>query len=91
MVTVKLKERVKKDQFETFAWQEGQLVCGIDEVGRGCLAGPVVTAAAIIMPNKKNPIIKDSKLLTQEELQKAYKWLIKKRFLLVFSGKSPRY
>ncbi|MBI2775427.1 ribonuclease HII [Candidatus Dependentiae bacterium] len=77
MVTFKIKERFKKNHYEAIAWQEGRLVCGIDEVGRGCLAGPVVTAAAILLPNKKNPLIKDSKLLSQEELQKAYKWLTK--------------
>ena len=53
-------------------------ICGIDEVGRGCLFGPV-TAAAVIMPlsfnNEKNIIegIEDSKKLspkTREELSK---------------------
>ena len=40
-------------------------VCGIDEAGRGCLAGPV-TAAAVVLPKKyKNPFIKDSKKLNK--------------------------
>lgn len=39
------------------------LECGVDEAGRGCLAGPV-TAAAVILPKKfKNHNIKDSKKL----------------------------
>ena len=39
------------------------LECGVDEAGRGCLAGPV-TAAAVILPKKfKNYNIKDSKKL----------------------------
>jgi ribonuclease HII len=51
--------------------QQGyQLVAGVDEVGRGCLAGPVV-AAAVIMPRDKCPSwfkkVKDSKLLTPEQ------------------------
>ncbi|WP_375325396.1 ribonuclease HII [Flagellimonas sp. GZD32] len=38
---------------------------GTDEAGRGCLAGPV-TAAAIILPeNFKNPILNDSKQLSE--------------------------
>ena len=40
-------------------------ICGIDEAGRGCLAGPV-TAAAVVLPKKyKNPFIKDSKKLNK--------------------------
>ena len=39
------------------------LECGVDEAGRGCLAGPV-TAAAVILPKKfKNYKVKDSKKL----------------------------
>jgi len=47
-----------------------QLVAGVDEVGRGCLAGPVI-AAAVIMPRDKRlswfKKIRDSKLLTPEK------------------------
>jgi ribonuclease HII len=40
---------------------------GCDEVGRGCLAGPVV-AAAVILPKKyKHKLLTDSKQLTREE------------------------
>ncbi len=46
------------------------LIAGIDEVGRGCLAGPVV-AAAVIMPRDKRPdwfkLVRDSKLLSPEQ------------------------
>ena len=42
-------------------------VAGVDEVGRGCLAGPV-TAAAVVLPREiRIPGIKDSKVLTAEE------------------------
>jgi ribonuclease HII len=46
------------------------LIAGIDEVGRGCLAGPVVAAAVIIPPDKPRPWFKrvrDSKLLTPDQ------------------------
>ena len=44
-----------------------KFIAGVDEVGRGCLAGPIV-AAAVIMP-KKNTIydIKDSKVLSAKK------------------------
>lgn len=42
-------------------------VCGVDEAGRGCLAGPVV-AAAVILPKKfTHEFLNDSKQLTKEQ------------------------
>lgn len=41
-----------------------QLVAGIDEVGRGPLAGPVVAAAVVLPAGLELPGVKDSKLLT---------------------------
>lgn len=40
---------------------------GTDEAGRGCLAGPVTAAAIILLPNFKNEILNDSKLLTEKK------------------------
>ena len=63
---------------ETTLWSQGlNMVCGIDEVGRGCFAGPVV-AGAVIFPQGSKLIegIADSKLLTpkkREELAKRIK------------------
>ena len=41
-------------------------VAGVDEVGRGCLAGPVVAAAVILHPDRYVPGVADSKLLPAE-------------------------
>lgn len=40
------------------------LIAGVDEAGRGCLAGPVVAAAVILPPNFRHPLLRDSKSLT---------------------------
>ena len=40
---------------------------GCDEVGRGCLAGPVVAAAVILPKNYKHDLLNDSKQLVKEE------------------------
>lgn len=40
---------------------------GCDEVGRGCLAGPVVAAAVILPKDYKHELLNDSKQLTKEE------------------------
>ncbi len=41
-------------------------VAGVDEVGRGCLAGPVVAAAVILHPDRHVPGVADSKLLSAQ-------------------------
>jgi ribonuclease HII len=43
------------------------VVAGVDEAGRGPLAGPVVAAAVILRPNRPIPGVADSKVLTASE------------------------
>ena len=51
-------------------------IAGVDEVGRGCLAGPVVAAAVILDPKKHIPGLRDSKLTTISERERLYKAII---------------
>jgi ribonuclease HII len=55
------------------------LVCGIDEAGRGPLAGPVVAAAVILDPRRFPKTLRDglddSKLLSAEEREECYRAL----------------
>ena len=67
----------RKNFFEKTAWEQNQVVCGIDEVGRGCLAGPLVTAAVILPAGKAHRCLKDSKLMTPQERLEANNWIIK--------------
>lgn len=53
---------------------------GLDEVGRGCLAGPVVTAAVILPKDFDYPIVKDSKKLSEKKRKEAFE-LIKEKAL----------
>lgn len=43
------------------------LEAGLDEVGRGCLAGPVVAAAVILPTDYSHPILNDSKQLSRSQ------------------------
>ena len=62
--------------FEAILYEEGfRRVVGVDEVGRGPLAGPVVAAACFIPPGVKLKGIRDSKMLTPEVRQELY-WKI---------------
>ena len=40
-----------------------KLFAGVDEVGRGCLAGPVVSCVVILKKNIKKKLLKDSKMI----------------------------
>lgn len=44
---------------------KGILECGLDEAGRGCLAGPVFAAAVILPPDFNNELLNDSKQLSE--------------------------
>jgi ribonuclease HII len=52
---------------ERAAWARGLRVAGVDEVGRGPLAGPVVAAAVILHPAAPIDGLRDSKLLTPRQ------------------------
>jgi len=47
-------------------------VAGVDEVGRGCLAGPVMAAAVVLHPDRHIPGVCDSKLVPAPEREKLY-------------------
>jgi ribonuclease HII len=48
-------------------FKEGLIEAGIDEAGRGCLAGPVVAAAVILPKDYKHPLLNDSKKLSAKQ------------------------
>ncbi len=54
--------------FEKETWKQGIVfIAGIDEAGRGPLAGPVVAAAAILPKKTKLPSVNDSKKLSERQ------------------------
>jgi len=72
-------------------------VAGVDEVGRGCFAGPIVAAAVAFAPiangkwlmvNKEGIKIDDSKKLTPRQRERANKW-IKENALTWGIGEAP--
>ncbi len=63
-------------QIETGLWNEGLRVAGIDEVGRGPLAGPVVTACVSIPRDRLVPGVDDSKKLSEKKRESLYPLLL---------------
>lgn len=60
-------------EYENELYKKGyKLICGIDEVGRGPLLGPVVTAAVILPIGYYNPEIKDSKKISEKKREKLF-------------------
>jgi len=51
-------------------------IVGLDEVGRGCGAGPVVTAAVILPKGFSSPLLRDSKKLSEKQRNTAYQLII---------------
>ncbi len=47
-------------------------IAGVDEAGRGPLAGPVVAAAVILPPDFSHPLLNDSKQLTEMRRERIY-------------------
>lgn len=66
----------RRCQFEESFWQQQKLVAGIDEVGRGPLAGPVVTAAVILKPQQVILGINDSKVLSAAQRRRLYQKIV---------------
>ena len=59
--------------YEREAFADGvKLVCGVDEAGRGPLAGPVCAAAVILPPELAIPGLNDSKKLTDKKRRELY-------------------
>lgn len=48
-------------------YYEGLIEAGLDEAGRGCLAGSVYAAAVILPPDYSHPLLNDSKQLTASQ------------------------
>lgn len=54
------------------------IVCGVDEAGRGPLAGPVVAAAVILDPKRRIQGLDDSKVLTAKKREALYKKIVER-------------
>lgn len=68
-----LERLTKLKEIEEKLHEEGnQYICGIDEAGRGPLAGPVVVAAVIMPKNSMIEGVNDSKKVSEKKREKLY-------------------
>ena len=71
-------ERTRKMQEYERANSEYGLLCGIDEVGRGPLAGPVYAAAVILPTDSDILYLNDSKKLSEKKREELYDVIMEK-------------
>ncbi len=65
------------NEYEKLAWEKGLTVVGIDEAGRGPLAGPLVVAGVVFPVGYDSGEINDSKQLTEKKRERLYDIIIK--------------
>lgn len=84
---IKRTEELKKYEKQ---YAEYAFICGIDEVGRGPLAGPVVAAAVILPKDCDILYINDSKKLTEKKREELYDVIMEKAVAVGIGMASPQ-
>ena len=73
-----MKDQINIYKYEEELYDEGyELICGVDEVGRGPLAGPLVVCACILKPFSRIDGLNDSKQLSDKKRRELYKQIVK--------------
>jgi ribonuclease HII len=65
----------ESNRFEIEHWTQNKLVFGIDEVGRGCLSGPLVVCCVALFAHSRHQLLVDSKILTENKRKRAAEWI----------------
>lgn len=85
-----LKKFEAKKQYEKTFWEHDLLVAGVDEVGRGPLAGPVVTAAVILSSDNTLYEVDDSKKLSEKKREELYRQIFEQAIDISIGVGSPK-
>lgn len=88
---LKQKEQLQEMlKYEKALWQEGKAyIAGVDEVGRGPLAGPVVTAA-VVLPADFNILgVNDSKKLSPKKREELYDLIMENAISVSIGRREP--
>jgi ribonuclease HII len=80
----------KSLSLEIKMWEKYPLIAGVDEAGRGALAGPLVVAVVVLPRNFQSPFIQDSKILSPNQRKVAYRLVKKNQLEYKVILKSPR-
>jgi ribonuclease HII len=83
------KKRIETLKFYEKQYPDCQFICGIDEVGRGPLAGPVVAGAVILPKDCDILYINDSKQLSEKKREELYDIISEKAVACAVGYSSP--
>ncbi|MDO4490463.1 MAG: ribonuclease HII [Lachnospiraceae bacterium] len=89
------KDREELERLEALCryekeYSDYEYICGIDEVGRGPLAGPVVAGAVILPKDVRIPGINDSKKLSEKKREELYDVIREKAICWAVGYASPQ-
>jgi ribonuclease HII len=86
-----LKQTKPTWRYEESLWEKGfKLIAGVDEAGRGALAGPLIAAAVILPRGFCLDEVCDSKLLTSKTREKIYQIIIENALSYNLAAASPQ-
>lgn len=87
-MAAKIKEKSSKLILPKIDWKEFSPgpVIGVDEVGRGCLAGPVYASAVIFRSEALNDLVTDSKLLSEKRREELAELILKEHHVGIGSA-----
>lgn len=85
----KEKQRIEALKFFERKYADYEFICGIDEVGRGPLAGPVVAGAVILPKDCDILYINDSKQLSEKKREELYEVISEKAVACAVGYASP--
>lgn len=83
------RERIYNMKAYERIYGDRKYICGIDEVGRGPLAGPVVACAVILPPDEEILYINDSKKLSEKKRESIYDEIMEKAVAVGIGMESP--
>ena len=86
------RERTRLEKMHTFEKEYGmcRYICGIDEVGRGPLAGPVVAGAVILPKDCEILYLNDSKKLSEKKREALYEEIMEKAVAVGIGMAGPK-
>lgn len=67
-----------------------QIILGLDEAGRGPLAGPCIVSGVILPKGYRHPLINDSKQLTEKQRKQCFNDILKDALWIMVVSVSPR-
>lgn len=83
------KARIEQLKFYEKKYQDYEFICGIDEVGRGPLAGPVMAGAVILPKDCDILYINDSKKLSEAKREALYEEIMEKAVAVAIGVNTP--